>query len=87
MQKNLTFLTINVVTGKKKKSFKTRIISKHLHCFHPPTFSFSQEQMSISMETTARTEDVRTHMDFKIFFNDATRLLGLLSDAWSYQSL
>lgn len=86
MQKNLTFLTINVVTG-KKKIFQNTDYFKALTLLPPPTFSFSQEQMSISMETTARTEDVRTHMDFKIFFNDATRLLGLLSDAWSYQSL
>lgn len=52
--KNLTFLTINVVTGKKNKSFKTLIILKHLHRFPPPNFPFSLEQMSISMETTAR---------------------------------
>jgi hypothetical protein len=30
----------------------------------PPTFSFSLEQMSISMETTARNVDVGTHVDF-----------------------
>lgn len=37
--KNLTFLTINVVTEKGNKSFKTLIILKHLHCFPPPFLS------------------------------------------------
>lgn len=64
--KNLTFLTVNVVT-EKNKSFKILIILKHLYHSPPPTFSFSLEQMSISMETMARNEDVRTHVDFSSF--------------------
>lgn len=61
-RKNLTFLTINVVTGKI-------LIFQNIDYFKAltqllPTFSFSLEQMSISMETTARNKDVRTHIDF-----------------------